>query len=115
MLNDALYLAIAAKGGGGGDFSTATLEVVNNTSDEYVNFPLVFPMIIEYDGQRLIGAASGCPGGTYVIPLCKDGALMWFSFSPEYSFTYDGNIEYDEDEGEFLITGDCSLTFSGGA
>lgn len=95
-------------GGGGG--ATANLTVTINTGAS-----CGFWLAQIHDGiifaEKFEGIDDFSPV-TIAVPLGPSGTLL----SPDYGNVTDtsGSIEFDSDNSGYLITGDCSITFSTG-
>lgn len=97
-------------GGGGGevsDFSTATLTFDNDG----VPSGRIVVSIAEDDE----GVSSSSPfvytSGTYEVVLYK-GNAYGSVYADTGEVTYSGDVTYDPDNGEAIITGDCTITIS---
>ena len=109
-------IAIAKKlsgggGGGGGDFTTATLTIISDGRKVDASLPMPVdagtwgpdqPAFLWTFPQELVN-------GTYTIVLFK-GALYVPMTIEGTEWTTDGNIT-ELGEGEFLITGNCTIEF----
>ena len=97
---------IANAGGGSSDFSTAEVTVVNGGM-------ITLPVTQEADPSQEVPAYLMVVGqmleaGTYSVPLYKGGLMIDLPIGA----TVSGNIQ--EAGMGYLITGDCTITISGG-
>ena len=108
-------LAVAKKlaggsGGGGGssDFSTATVTLVDNTQS---GGNIFIPFVIEGDISLAVGQIATQGGDTRTIQaiMYKEKSSATVTFGSNISVT--GNIQ-DFGEGNYLITGDGTITIS---
>ena len=100
----------AEGGGGSSDFSTATMTVVNNSDG---SLSVECPFIIDMGEFEIpLAIISVDPHDTSVWDIIlykgKTGAVTVTS-----GVTVSGNIT-DMGEGSYLVTGDCTITISGG-
>lgn len=105
---------LSGGGGGGGssDFSTATVTVVNQ-SDEDRLVASDCPRILSEDFIETIFSVVIVPPSTtsvFIVPLYK-GKCLWGGITPDAT---SGNISYDENLHYYVITGDCTITATGG-
>ena len=100
-------------GGGGSDFSTATLTLVNNIEDS--NIYIHAPFVDDYDDILFPGFPA--ISGTYAVVLYKNelGAEIWDNDEnspvPETNMVVTGDIVIESD-GAITITGDGTLTLA---
>lgn len=94
---------VNVSGGVGGDFSTATVTIVNNSPGFVGVFVEAFP---EYN--CLLGEYGEFPSGTHTVPLYKGTLILDTNGSGSVSVS--GACEYADDQ--FTITGDCTITIS---
>ena len=100
-------------GGGGGDFSTATVTVANNTNNG-IEMALPFYVDANEMGEGspatsfIYISLSGNTSHEYKIVLYKNQAMgmLWTEIMPFTS----GNVSFSE--GIFTISGDGSISFS---
>lgn len=101
-------------GGGGCDFSTATVHIVNNTDGSSVigNCPLVGTL----DGVTYTGTSFYIEEeekDLTVILYGNNGAALNFADTISYTYVASGNIErVDPVYPAFFVTGDCTVTVS---
>lgn len=104
-------------GGGSSDFSTAKLRIINNG---YGGEPSFFaPNYYVDDGDSYITYKATIPDLEtsmleYNIVIFKDGYTnigLDNQYSGGATFSISGDI-VDDDEGYFIITGDCTITIS---
>ena len=92
-------------GGGSSDFSTAQVTIYYESEWQ----PLGGAFVV--DENEFTGSASGPyltqSGETATVILYKGKASVW---SSEPVTSTSGAIEYDEAQGVYIITGDCSIT-----
>ena len=94
-------------GSGSGDFSTATITVVNGTDSEIgLNFNVACVNEGQFDTYASLSPLQPNASVDVIVPLYR-GASTFFSSS---GYTFSGN--YDSEEGVF--TGDCIATYVGG-
>ena len=101
-----------SEGGGGGgssDFSTAEVIVTNNTNTAIMISALV---CIEL-GEDLVTGAEVMPNSslTVEVVLYKNNASLC-NTEAEASVVTTGDIVYDDEYGDFYITGAGTITFS---
>lgn len=106
---NALEQAVASGGGGGsgGDFSTATVTIVNNLqSQENLNMPC----IMNAEGMDFIHPITSINSGTNTItvPLYKDGLTIIPLGAFQLLSAYSGDLTIIGEA--LLIFGNCSLT-----
>jgi len=98
---NALEQAVAS-GGGGGDFSTATLTTVNQ------DYELLIPTLIIDPSYELEGSYSATEGSSpHTVILYKGKAYLGLSDVLSTS----GAISLDSATGLYVITGDCTVIF----
>ena len=94
-----------AGGGGGGDFSTASVTLTGSgTSLNTIYMPTIVDGII---GGRVMDYCI-IMTGVYTVPLGQDGTYI--TVDADVS-SIAGDIE-DAGKGHYLITGDCTITIS---
>ncbi len=91
-------------GGGGGDFSAATVEITNSTGSK---IDVAIPVCDEEAGTLVRLTLAASYSGTLVIPLYKGMADLWIDSA---SVTLTGDIE--EIGGEIVVTGDGTITIA---
>lgn len=97
----------ASQSGGSSDFSTAEVTIINNLIHR---FSCYAPLVVQFG---TIGGQSVEIGtNTYSVIIPNNGVALLFIDYNEISVetTVSGNAE--EDDGDFLITGDCTITIS---
>lgn len=104
---NALEQAVAS-GGGSSDFSTATVTVINNSdAPVQVNAPLA----IVNGEYKFSGFFELVEPGTEILNV-----VLYFgectSLVNESNISVSGNAELDD--GYVVVTGDCTITISGG-
>ena len=107
-------VTVNVSGGGGGDFSTAQFNVVNNdTTSAYVLYVANAISVSEDGYYSAHYDMYADPGGTTTatVILFKGQALLNASNIGTRTISISGNI-IDVEDGLFIITGDCSLTIS---
>lgn len=113
---------VEVEGGGGGssDFSTA-LVTISYTGTKLDNFSsLRFILCNAIDTGEFAGTIGSIAidsfGGltqTATVILYKGKASAYREYtSLDYDTTLTGDIEYDADNGDYIITGDCTITIS---
>lgn len=89
-------------GGGSNDFSTAEVTVNNET--------MFAPMLAYIDNTNGVVSRMGA-SGVYDVVLYKgkaNGTLL----APSASVSVTGNITFDDDTYEFVVTGDGTITIT---
>lgn len=100
--------AVDFSGGGSSDFSTATVTITNN-NDVGLNLPSVFDAgELSPEAPALLYSASMGYHGAVTIVLYKGSAFIDL---PSDDVVIDGNITA-MGSGNYIITGDCSITIS---
>lgn len=99
-------------GGGGG--STATVQIINNTSGKGVGVrgPIIINNMIKtdmYDNHEwTINMGSS---NTYTVPLASSGEDFYVTGIPVASnVIMTGGCRWADDDHHFIITGDCTIT-----
>lgn len=98
--------------GGGGDFYTATMHIVNNTGASVRGYCPIVAVIdgVTYSGVTLYTEEE--EQDFTVILYGNDGAYLSFD-SEVLTYATSGNIErIDPDYPDFIVTGDCTVTVS---
>lgn len=106
-------------GGGGGDFTTATV-TMQAAEGFNSSMTLECACIASDDGSTFEGAATSTSAYTeetskeFTAILYKGKALAFNPVSDGVSLTATGSVESltGENEGLYLITGDCTFTFA---
>ena len=92
-------------GGGSSDFSTATVTTIDAPSN--LHLPFLF-IVDEYNIEGSSATSNYTTGSPFTIILYKGKA-----YAPlEQVGSISGNIEYVEELSCYVITGDCTITFS---
>lgn len=108
---DVMNEAIAEGGGGGGDFSTATVTSINNTA---LNMSCLIPYVIDdpEEGFALSNGEVYFESGTMTTTaILYKGMCTIYLPSEGKTIAISGNIESDGDVN-YTITGDCTITIS---
>ena len=103
--------------GGGCDFSTATVHIVNNTGGSSITG--FCPLVGTFDGVTYTVTSfyveeEEQEQDVTVILYGNNGAALTFTDLSSYTtYTISGNIErLDPDYPNFIVTGDCTVTVS---
>ena len=96
-----------AGGGGSSDFSTAEVTYPNG-------MPRQLPLAIILDDEiQVVPSGSSAPAGTYTFVLYK-GKVFLHDFDADYlnqdGYSTSGNITYDSEGTQYVITGDFTVT-----
>ena len=105
LLSNAMGEGGGGGGGGSSDFSTAQVTL---TIEE--GYGIYLPFVSDNDTFSL---PSAWHSGTREVILYK-GQALGFPSDETAEVTVTGDIEYDYDEGEFLITGNGTITIETG-
>ena len=92
---------------GGGDFTTATVEI---ESEDSINLDYV----AELFGNPYIVGFPITEDGTYAVPLYKGNAVGVVNLSEGNSVTVTGGVQFDADENVLIVTGDGTITVKSG-
>ena len=93
------------KSGGSGDFSIAKVTITSDSNypNNYISTIVIKNGIIIYgdiyEGEKVVD-----------VPLGENGCFWWYD-NEEIVCTGSGDYTIDEETGEIIITGDCSLAF----
>lgn len=102
--------AVVEGGGGGGDFSTATLTYSKNGNS--AAFDLKAPMVGSIEGTEMLTFTEGLTAATNLqtvtVGLYKGLAYVYIGNELD---SVTGDIEADED-GYYFVTGDCAVVLS---
>ena len=101
---------VNVSGGGGGDFSTAQVTIVNNASNQ---FELAFPNIYEGTMYPVLDSED-IDGSVVEVVLYKGVCDVYFrTESPKTSFTFTatGDVEGSSDD-DIVVRGNGSLTIA---
>lgn len=103
-------------GGGSGDFSTAEVTIINNTSDMGINFLMPTFMETPFISSSYLSEpifAHQTVVASVILYKNKGGIAVrnYDRYETKPNFAVTGSIEYIGD-GEFDITGDCTITIS---
>lgn len=105
------YVEFGGGGGGTSEFSTAEMQIVNNTEN---NFQIDIIIVNDEDG---IGMGASCLAGesqTFSVVLYKDLPTSG-KYTPESlagTISGTGSIEIEEEYGDVYVSGDCIITLS---
>ena len=107
-----LEQGVADSGGGGGDLTTATVTFINNSG---ISFPINGCFAIETGGDEPYVSSSF----EYLVKDVEESTATIIIFKGEadlyavgdYSISTSGDIE-DVGDGYYVVTGDCTITFS---
>ena len=102
---DYAYADVNVSGGGGGDLSTAQVTIIGTVSGG--NLCSAIAVIPDYNIEGTMPFLSNLPSPISVV-LYKGKAY----YQPDSVQSVSGNIEYDSDLQMYVITGDCTITFS---
>lgn len=107
-LNTLLGEQLTEGGGGSSDFSTATMTIVNGRVDT----KLSVPCILDNEEFNMRGSAtmSIFDRSSCQVILYKGKAYVITSQADVESTG--GNIEYDADIQMYVVTGDCTITYT---
>lgn len=111
VTTDVMNAAIA-EGGGGGDLTTATVEII--TAHPLTKLEIAFPAAFDVDGDCFAQIASYPEAGTYNVILYKGLCYPDLLGSPMLSlYSATGDITIDTDGNFIEISGDGTITYSG--
>ena len=102
-----------AGGGGGGDFSTANVQIINNNSELGVSVqgPILLNNMIMADmTYRNVWSTTQGSSASYTVPLASNGTQFFASGIPLPGPTITGDCIWDADANCFIITGNCTIT-----
>lgn len=92
-------------GGGSGDFTTANVTVTADFGAKYY-------LPIMGDAGITVAYEATAPGGEQcVVPLYNGKAFCSLDYESGTQVTCTGNINYDEEEDVYVITGDGTMYF----
>lgn len=106
-------LASSEGGGGESDFSTARVAILN-ASGKLVTFsPFARILGDEIDASPYNVMSVSTPQDCYAV-LYRGQTYIAFDTEPPTTenIATEGGVEYDESDGTFIVTGDCTITIS---
>ena len=99
---------LGSGGGGSSDFSVAKVTIHNHNEDV---FGFAIPVISEDTQIISVLMSMFMDGSTFDIALYKDACVAALLGDVD-NVTVSGSIDYDEEDGVFIITGDGSIDFN---
>ena len=110
---DTIILGVTGsyEGSGGGDFSTATVTVINNSGTEFqLQIAQAFDNSAapEYTGTTSYIPIDAGDSATITAILYKNKCFAMYTDTPGQTFAVSGDATVDE--GFITITGDCTIT-----
>ena len=95
-------------GGGGGDWTDAKLTVTLDAGTTTYELYADNIIYISGDVANIASVVINATAGIYPILLYKN--KCYIEDEDALITSSSGNIEFDSDAGEYIITGDCSIT-----